>query len=114
MFLLQLPTYIYFYQNSVRYLKKLLHNDLTHYSLLIDCQFGFHPKYSTDLVIHHLCQGIYTAIHSKMYHVAVFCDFSKAFDTLCHTILLKKKLSAYGIRGVAWEWFKIYLDHRQQ
>ena len=43
----------------------------------------------------------------------VFLDLKKAFDTVYHEILLSK-LSSFGIHGNSLEWFKSYLDNRQQ
>ena len=43
----------------------------------------------------------------------VFLDFSKAFDTVDHDILVRK-LSYYGIRENALAWFQSYLVNRKQ
>ena len=82
-------------------------------SILTNVQYGFRPKYSTDLAIHHLCQNIYNALDSKMFQLTAFCDLTKAFDTISHNILLEK-LEVYGIRGNAKNWIKSYLAHRRQ
>lgn len=83
------------------------------FSLLTPCQYGFRPKYSTELAIHHLCQNIYDALDKKSIQITVFCDLSKAFDTISHDILLQK-LNIYGIRGKANDFLKSYLGSRNQ
>ena len=45
--------------------------------------------------------------------IGVFLDFSKAFDTVDHDILLSM-LYLYWIRGVALNWFESFLYGRQQ
>ena len=45
--------------------------------------------------------------------VGVYLDFSKAFDTVDHNILLTK-LYYYVIRGNALQWFKSYMSQRKQ
>ena len=45
--------------------------------------------------------------------MGIFIDFSKAFDTIQHSILLKK-LDHYGNRGIALDLIKDYLSNRKQ
>ena len=50
---------------------------------------------------------------SNDYTAIVLLDFKKAFDTVCHSILLNK-LEHYGIRGIALKLLKSFLTNRSQ
>ena len=43
----------------------------------------------------------------------MFIDLKRAFETIDHTILLKK-VHYYGVRGVVLNWIDDYLRNRQQ
>ena len=56
---------------------------------------------------------ISTSIEQNEYSLEIFLDLAKAFDTVNHNILLEK-LTFYGIRGTAHNWFKNYFTYRHQ
>ena len=53
------------------------------------------------------------AMDKKLVTCGLFLDFSKAFDTINHDIVLSK-LYRYAIRGSPLRWFENYLHNRNQ
>ena len=76
-------------------------------------QYGFRKEYSTKLSVVNLCNAILKSVDEGKITLGVFIDFQKAFDTINHDILIRK-LSHYGICGIALKWFADYLSDRFQ
>lgn len=83
------------------------------YKILDDNQYGFRSKRSTNTAIISTVNRITQALENNEYVAGIFLDFSKAFDTINHQILLKK-LEHYGIRGLSLELIRNYLSNRLQ
>ena len=86
---------------------------LNTHNIFTNSQFGFRQKHSTIHALLNFIDKTAHAIDNHSHLIGIFLDFSKAFDTINHNILLNK-LSHYGIRGIALEWYRSYLQHRQQ
>ena len=90
-----------------------LYKYLTTEKLLYSKHFGFQTGLSTDHAIVDLADQSYKSFEKYHYTLDVFIDLSKAFDTVDHTILIKK-LEMYGIKGMNLAWFCSYLTNRIQ
>ena len=66
--------------------------------LLYKSQYGFRSSHSCENAITELIGYVIKAQELGKYTATLFLDLSKAFDTLEHTVLLKK-LEIYGIHG---------------
>jgi len=82
------------------------------HNILSFSQYGFQTNKTTDAIFSFL-ESLYLSVNDGSSAVAVFCDFSKAFDCVNHKILLSK-LSMYGFRGTSLDWFSAYLSGRVQ
>ena len=78
-----------------------------------DCQFGFRTNHSTQHAIITLVDKITKSVDSGHIVTNLFVDLRKAFDTVSHSILVKK-LHAYGIRGNILELCASYLENKKQ
>ena len=86
---------------------------ITQQKILYSLQFGFREGHGTHMAILKFLDNIIDSLDRGDYAATIFLDFSKAFDTVNHHILLQK-LSHYGIRGTANKWFESYLSNRSQ
>lgn len=75
-------------------LEKLMCNRLLNFldrnDTLFEKQFGFRSGHSTDHAILCIIDKIQKAIDDRSTSCGIFLDFSKAFDTVNHKILIKK------------------------
>ena len=76
-------------------------------------QFGFQKGKSTQHALMRFSKMLYENLRVGKSILSIFVDFSKAFDTVPHHILLRK-LNHYGIRGNILNWFEDYLTNRKQ
>ena len=90
-----------------------LYKHLTQNNVLYEKQFGFQKFCSTEYAIVQLIDQISDAFKQNQFTLGLFIDFSKAFDTVNHEILLEK-LNIYGIKNNNFNWFTSYLSQRKQ
>ncbi len=96
-----------------RLVHKRLYNFISKFNLLHKNQFGFRPNLSCEMALIQAYNYIVTNLDAKNHTLGIFLDLSKAFDTINHDILFSK-LDHYGVRGLAFEWFRNYLSNRMQ
>jgi hypothetical protein len=59
-------------------------------NLISLAQFGFRENSTTEIVIYTLTSHVLEMLESRNHAVGIFCDLTKAFDFICHDILLSK------------------------
>ena len=98
-------------------IERLMHNRLYKYlkenNILYGKQFGFQSGYFTNDAIVQLVDKIFDYFEKEQFTLEVFTDLSKPFDTVDHSIFLKK-LKFYGITDKNLAWFESYLSNRKQ
>jgi hypothetical protein len=103
--------------NFSKILEKIVGNRLTTHieenNLFSPVQYGFRKNRSTVHPLVHFTNAVSNALNKKHHVIAIFCDLRKAFDTVDHSILLKK-LKNFGLGDAELGWFKNYLSNRKQ
>lgn len=78
-----------------------------------ECQHGFRKGCSTESALIVQKELLIKNIEASRLTLGIFVDYSKAFDTTNHDVLLQK-LYQYGIRGVPHSLMQSYINGRKQ
>ena len=95
-----------FYQRIISYLDK--------FNLLTKHQFGFRQNSSTNHTITYIYDKLIQNVDRGFYSCCLFLDFSKAFDTIGHNILIWKLQHYFGFREKAIDLLSSFLTNRYQ
>lgn len=94
-----------------RYFGNQINSFLRKNMIINDKQYGFQKKRSTSELLHKFTNEVNCHLNARKHVLAVFIDFSKAFETLdYHTLYMK--LEQNGIQGPLLQWIKDYHTNR--
>ena len=82
-------------------------------SILTDVQHGFRKQRSCESQLITTCKDFSEGLNNSKQIDSVLLDFSKAFDKVHHSSLLRK-LDHCGIRHNTLKWIKSFLEHISQ
>ena len=73
-------------------------------------QSAYRKYYSTETALLLALDSIYSSIDQGSFPLLVSLDYSSAFDTIDHNILLNRLQTCFGITDTALAWFRSYLS----
>lgn len=94
-----------------KYFGHQLNQYLSLNKIIHDNQYGFQQKKNTVQLLSKFTNEVNGYLNAKQNVLAIFVDFSKAFETLNYPTLYQK-LQQGGIQGPLLEWFKDYHTNR--
>ena len=77
-------------------------------------QSAYRKFHSTETALVRIHNDILLAADKHLEAILILLDFSAAFDTLSHQVLINRLRERYGVEGTALEWYKSYLEDRLQ
>jgi hypothetical protein len=105
---------VFFFKNcGKKIMHKRLLSFLNNHNIINNRQHGFCKGKITKTAIAEFLGGVYKSLDEREISIGLFLDLTEAFDLVNHDILLRK-MERMGIRGVAINWFRTYLEKREQ
>jgi len=86
---------------------------LSNNDLLPDRQSAYRAFRLTETAIARLLSDILTALDAGDIAALALLDLSAAFDTVDHSILLRRLKTSFGLSGSVLAWFSSYIDQRR-
>jgi hypothetical protein len=77
-------------------------------------QSAYRKYHSTETALQAVLNDIYRNIDCGKLTLLVSLDISAAFDTIEHSILLRRLQNTFGISGLILKWIESYLTNRKQ
>ena len=100
----------------LRYRKKNILSQVSSYlnshNLYNTCQSAYRPGHSTDAALLKVVNDLFLSLNKGNISVLALLDFSSAFDTIDHTILVHRLHTDFGFTDTVLQWFSSHLTDR--
>ena len=104
------------YALLLKYWKKLVLSQVSSYlnshNLYNTCQSAFRQGHSTETALLKVVNDLFLSLNRGNISVLALLDFSSAFDTIDHPILLHRLHTDFGFTDTVLQWFSSYLTDR--
>lgn len=95
-----------------KYICDQIHKFYTNNSIIYKNQYGFQAGKSTNGLLSQFTDKVNEYLNKKNIVLALFIDFTRAFDTLDHKQIINR-LNSCGVGGPLLNWCKDYLNNRK-
>ena len=97
-------------------LEKLVLSQVSYYlnshNLYNTCQSAYRPGHSIEIALPKVVNDLFLSLNKGNISVLALLDFSSAFDTIDHPILVHGLHTDFGFTDTVLQWFSSYLTDR--